>query len=284
MQRNDIILSTVVSHLEESMVRIECGHPVPGGHLATFLQMVENGPSFQGVALRGSLEGKSKQGGVMTASLQSEIETAVGLCTKGLSERFDILLQADCQPSSKAPATGHGPKEVVRDMLMFNVDAWPTCSADLVDYGREEIQRLSKWFEVALQRAGCTPKKIEDQWVSPKIQINSQFRKLDYTNLWATMLTKVPYKENFKDVLHLVEILLVLPISAAQCEQAVSSQNRIKSSTRATLSVSVLEDLIRLSSEGPPIADFDPAPAVDRWFARNKSKGERSRRPHFLNN
>ena len=71
----------------------------------------------------------------MTASLQSEIETAVGLCTKDLSERFDILLQADCQPSSKAPATGHGPKEVVRDMLMFNVDAWPTRSADLVDYG-----------------------------------------------------------------------------------------------------------------------------------------------------
>ena len=112
MQQNDIILSTVVSLLEESMVRIECGHPVPGGHLAKFLQMVENGPSFQGVALRGSLEGKSKRGGVMTASLQSEIETAVGLCTKGLSERFDILLQADCQPSSKAPATGHGPKKL----------------------------------------------------------------------------------------------------------------------------------------------------------------------------
>lgn len=153
-----------------------------------------------------------------------------------------------------------------------------------MDYRREEVQRLSNWFEVALQRAGCNIKNIKDQWVSLKIQVNSQFRKLDYVNLWATLLTKVPYKEDFKDVLHLVEILLVLPISAAQCERAVSSQNRIKSSTRATLSVSVLEDLIRLSSEGPPVADFDPAPAVDRWFARDKSKGERSRRPHFLNN
>ena len=87
-----------------------------------------------------------------------------------------------------------------------------------------------------------------------------------------------------EDVLHLVELVLVLPISAAQCERAVSAQNRVKNSTRATLNVSVLEDLIRLSSEGPPVSEFDPTPAVDRWFERDRSKGERSRRPHFLNN
>ena len=86
----------------------------------------------------------------------------------------------------------------------------------------------------------------------------------------------MPYKDDFKDVLHLVELVLVLPLSAAQCERAVSAQNRIKSSTRATLSVSVLEDLIRLSSEGPPVAEFDPTPAVNRWFERDRSKGERA--------
>ena len=88
----------------------------------------------------------------------------------------------------------------------------------------------------------------------------------------------------FEDVLHLVELVLVPPISAAQCEQAVSAQNRIKNSTRATLNVSVLADLIRLSSEGPPVSELDPTPAVDRWFERDRSKGERPRRPHFLNN
>lgn len=62
---------------------------------------------------------------------------------------------------------------------------------------------------------------------------------------------QVPYKIDFADVLHFVELVLVLPISAVQCECAVSAQNLIKSSTRATLNVSVLEDLVRLSSEGP---------------------------------
>lgn len=290
MQRNDIILPTVVSLLKESLVRIESlpSRPVPDGHLTQFLQATKTNQTFQGVVLKGSLEGKSKRGGTMTGSLQSEIQNAVNLSTKGLKERFNILLHAadstevERQPTRKEPE--YGPREVLRDMLVFNVNAWPTRSSELMEHGRQEVQRLTNWFRVALERAGCKTKEINEQWVSLKIQVNSQFRKLDYVTLWQTLLTKVPYKEDFKDILHLVEILLVLPISAAQCERAVSAQNRIKSSTRAMLGVSVLEDLIRISSEGPPVADFDPAPAVARWFSRDKSKGERSRRPHFLNN
>lgn len=143
---------------------------------------------------------------------------------------------------------------------------------------------MTNLFQVTMERVGCNTKEIHEQWVSLKIQVNSQFCKLDYVTLWQTLLTKAPYKEDYKDVLHLVEILLVPPISAAQCKQAVSAQNQIKSSTRATLGGSVLEDLIHISSEGPPVADFDPYPAVDRWFSQDKSKGECSRRPHFLNN
>ena len=44
--------------------------------------------------------------------------------------------------------TIYGPKEVVKDMLIFNVDVWPTRSSDLMDYGRQEIQRLTNWFKV----------------------------------------------------------------------------------------------------------------------------------------
>lgn len=48
----------------------------------------------------------------MTGSLQSEIETTVNLSTKGLRERFDILLhETERPPSNKAPT--YGPREVV---------------------------------------------------------------------------------------------------------------------------------------------------------------------------
>lgn len=78
-----------------------------------------------------------------------------------------------------------------------------------------------------------------------------------------------------------VKILLVLPISAAQCERAVSAQNRIKSNLRVNLGSSTLEDLIRVSAEGPPVSEYDPMPTVDKWFTRNREAGERQRRPMF---
>ena len=168
-------------------------------------------------------------------------------------------------------------------MLVFNVDSWPTHPCDLLDYRREEIGRLTQWFQPILERAGCKTSAIQEQRISLKVQVSGQFRKLDYGSLWEALLTKVPYKNDL-DVIHLVELVVVLPISAVQCERAVLAHNRIKNRTRATLNVSVLEDLIRLSSEGPPVSEFDPMPAVDRWFERDRSKGERSRRPHFLNN
>ena len=113
------------------------------------------------------------------------------------------------------------------------------------------------------------------------ITFNSQFRDKDYNSLWKMFLSKDSYKSDLKDILHLVEILLVLPILAAGCERMVSSQNRIKSSLRASLKTSSLEGLIRISAQGPSLEEFDPLPSVNRWFARDRSKGERQRRPNF---
>ena len=36
-----------------------------------------------------------------------------------------------------------------------------------------------------------------------------------------------------------------------------------------------------ISGEGPPVAEFDPTPSVNKWLARNRDAGERMRRPHF---
>lgn len=282
MQRNDLILPMSVSLVKEAMARVEFlkSRPIPDGHLAAFLKNVKSASDFQGIALTGSLEGTVKRGSGLPKSLQSEIETAVDLCTHGLNERFGILMNASVTTKSENQAV-YGPEEVVNDMLILNVDVWPSNPVDLVDHGREQIQRRIEWFRPLLHAAGCNIDAIQDQWVSMKILVKNQFQKMDSITLWQTFLTKAPYKDNFKDVLHIIEIVLVLPISAAQCECAVSAQNCIKSSVRATLATSVLKDLIRLSSEGPPVADFDAAPCVDRWFVRGKASGEHARRPHF---
>lgn len=60
----------------------------------------------------------------------------MNLTTEGLRERFGILLSTEIE-NQASDTTNYGPKEVVRDMHIFNVDSWPTHSSDLLDYGRD---------------------------------------------------------------------------------------------------------------------------------------------------
>ncbi|KAM7434192.1 hypothetical protein ABFA07_015672 [Porites harrisoni] len=171
--------------------------------------------------------------------------------------------------------------EVVKDMLIFNVDAWPCDTQDLVDFGNNKIDGLTSWFKPTLQKAGCDFDSISEEWFSLKVLINTTFLDKDYTSLWEIMLTKLPYKDDFKNLIHLVEIMLVQPISPVQCERAISAQNRVKNSLRVALGSSTLEDLIRITAEGPSVEEFHPAPVVDKWLLRDREAGERQRRRSF---
>ncbi len=51
--------------------------------------------------------------------------------------------------------------------------------------------------------------------------------------------------------------MLILPVSSAQCERGFSVQKRIKSDIRSSLHPNTVEDLIRISVEGPPLEAFD---------------------------
>ena len=139
--------------------------------------------------------------------------------------------------------------EVVKDMLVFNVDAWPRSAQDLVYFGNNMIDPLTSWFKPTLQKAGCDVDSISEEWFSLKVLINTTFLDKDYTSLWQIMLTKLPYKDDFKN-LHLVEIMLVQPMSAAQCERAISAHNRVKNSLCVAFGSSTLEDLIWITAEG----------------------------------
>lgn len=134
---------------------------------------------------------------------------------------FGVLLGSKSQVV-KSPT--YDSMKVVSYMLVFNVDSGPTRPGDLLDFGGEEIRRLTRMFQTISERAGCKISSIQDQQISLKIMV-----------------------------------------------------------IMATLSVSVSKDLIHLSSDGPPVAEFDLTPAVNRWFQRDRSKGERAQWPHLLN-
>ncbi|KAL9976913.1 hypothetical protein ACROYT_G014255 [Oculina patagonica] len=79
------------------------------------------------------------------------------------------------------------------------------------------------------------------------------------------------------NVLMLVEITLILPLSTAFCEQGFSVMGKIKSDWKSCLSVEVLDCLMRIRIEGTSVAEFNPQPGVQFWW----DSGTRMRRPTF---
>ena len=92
----------------------------------------------------------------------------------------------------------------------FGHDAWHTEMEVFLNFGRE------KWFQAPLLSSGCNVSAVQSQWLSLKVLVHSNFLDKGYNDLWAMLMIKEPYKDYLKDVLYLVQILLVLPLSATQ--------------------------------------------------------------------
>ena len=59
--------------------------------------------------------------------------------------------------------------------------------------------------------------------------------------------------------------IAVLPASSAQAERMFSTIKRVKDARRHRLKALTLDNLIRISSEGSPLVQWDPTPAMMKW-------------------
>ena len=63
-----------------------------------------------------------------------------------------------------------------------------------------------------------------------------------------------------------------LPGSSAEVEHVFSTMKRIKNPLRNRLSISTLDNLIRISMVGPPFEDWDPTPSLRIWESYGNGK------------
>ena len=69
-----------------------------------------------------------------------------------------------------------------------------------------------------------------------------------------------------ENILLLVEMMVAVSPSTAQCERGFSAMNRIKTPQRNALASSTLNDLMTICVDGPSLEDFDPTAAVNAWL------------------
>eukprot|EP00063_Salmo_salar_P096817 XP_014071652.1 PREDICTED: uncharacterized protein LOC106613670 isoform X2 [Salmo salar] len=157
---------------------------------------------FQGITLKGNLKGFTD-----LTNLQQHMEVAINIVVDDLKARFGGLLKDE------------GVQTPVESFRVLNPDTWPEDQASLLTFGDDGVADLMRHFKEPLERSGCNMAAIQDEWQGLKILVSHNFKDKSYSGLWETLLTKDPYRHDYKNILELVQLMQVLPISAVQCER-----------------------------------------------------------------
>ena len=139
----------------------------------------------------------------------------------------------------------------------------------------DSVDRLLERFAVPLKGARADLRRIKAEF-ELLVQYAVQFislSTLDYRAVWWRIF-HAPSASEWLNALLLIELLFSLPSSNGKLERAFSQMNVIKMNKRSVLSNESLDDLLKLSINGPPLKEFCPDAAIDLWWK------DKLHRPH----
>ena len=79
----------------------------------------------------------------------------------------------------------------------------------------------------------------------------------------------------------LMDLVLTLPASTAECERGFSAMKVVKSNQRSSLNGDTLSDLLMVKLHSAEISSFDPHPAMELWKTHSLDAPKKRRRPDY---
>ena len=162
---------------------------------------------------------------------------------------------------------------VISATQIIDFKNWPN-QEHYKDFGQHEIKILVTHFDRFLRENKLDGHQITLEWEILKLNV--------YAKDWNSRLKSISwieinrrYDEQLPNLLPLVDLLLSLPSTSADCERGFSAMKHIKTEHRASLLPSALDELMMVYLNSPAIADFDPQPSINEWMklkARRISK------------
>ena len=263
-QAADVTMPDAWRKLEEttSFLEVLSTTPKPNGHYETYVRQ------------HSTAEDEDLTLGLTSPDLENSIEAPAEMknivndIVNYLQERFSAFIGKTDPKSAESEQRA----KVLKAFLIFDVGRWPKDLKGLANFGRTELNVLISHFSEALS---CDVGNIQPEWFRLKVFVHNNFMHLKYTDLWKRILTDE--RESYPNICHLIQILLVLPISTASVERGFSNMKRIKTDARSCLHVDTLSDLMRISIDGPELSKFQADAAMILW----KTDSGTERRPSY---
>jgi hypothetical protein len=127
-------------------------------------------------------------------------------------------------------------------------------------YGMEEVGKLSEHFG---ERHGIVKDECTSEYRQYKQLVVGSYPSLTLAECTKAVLSK--YTDILPNMAQLLKIAITIPVSSVPCERGFSTQNRIISKFRTKINNDTLNDLMRISEDGPPQREFDFEKALLRW-------------------
>ena len=91
--------------------------------------------------------------------------------------------------------------------------------------------------------------------------------KIDYLEVSKSIFTNDNVKRKCKNILYVIELLLITPFTNPKLEHVFSRMNRIKTESHNRFGQEKLDTQIRVGEEGVNITEFNPDPHIEKWYA-----------------
>ena len=113
------------------------------------------------------------------------------------------------------------------------------------------VRILVNHFQSVLENSGCETGAVAREWLAMKAHLSNRVdQNQPLPAVYHMFLLGEEDRQWFTNVLMVVEITLVLPMSTANCERGFSAMKRIKSDWRASLTTEMLDLLLLIWLEG----------------------------------
>lgn len=166
----------------------------------------------------------------------------------------------------------------LREMAqVFDFKCWPKTFDDKRKWGLQEVKDMAEFYYSIHMITEEEKNLALRQWVPFRNKV-SPFRKEKLIDVYADMLNE--NDDELRGMLVLLEIMMTISSSTAACERGFSCMNNQKTTLRTTLSHSTLDDIMRISIDGPPLEELKADSHVQSWISN--AKGSRHIQGHEL--
>ena len=110
-------------------------------------------------------------------------------------------------------------------VLILDFNLCPKEQESLSSYCDEEILKLSNNFEALLQLNQCVVISIPNEWEILKayvLPMLTSIDSIDYLRTWLKLFKNKDVMSNCSNVLHIIELLLIMPFSNTKLERMFS--------------------------------------------------------------